>query len=78
MADQFEGTGLKVNQRVEESSSASRGILDAAQAVGADLIVMGSHGRRGLEKLVLGSVAQRVLAAAVLPVLVVNARNAAD
>lgn len=78
VADQFEGTGLKVNQRVEESSSASRGILDAAQAVGADLIVMGSHGRRGLEKLVLGSVAQRVLAAAVLPVLVVNARNAAD
>lgn len=78
VADQFEGTGLKVNQRVEESSSASRGILDAAQVVGADLIVMGSHGRRGLEKLVLGSVAQRVLAAAVLPVLVVNARNAAD
>ena len=78
VAEQFEGTGLKVNQRVEESSSASRGILDAAQAVGADLIVMGSHGRRGLEKLVLGSVAQRVLAAAVLPVLVVNARNAAD
>ena len=39
VADQFEGTGLKVNQRVEESSSASRGILDAAQAVGADLIL---------------------------------------
>ena len=55
VADQFEGTGLKVNQRVEESSSASRGILDAAQAVGADLIVMGSHGRRGLEKLVLSN-----------------------
>ena len=40
--------------------------------MGADLIVMGSHGRRGLEKLVLGSVAQRVLQAAHVPVLVVR------
>ena len=38
----------------------------------ADLIVMGSHGRSGLEKLVLGSVAQAVLAHTRLPVLVVR------
>ena len=59
-----------------EANSASRGILEAAQAVGADLIVMGSHGRRGLEKLVLGSVAQRVLSGATLPVLVVHGKQA--
>jgi len=39
---------------------------------GADLIVIGSHGRRGLEKLVLGSVTQRVLGVARVPVLVVR------
>ena len=33
---------------------------------------MGSHGRRGIEKLVLGSVAQKVLSDAHLPVLVVR------
>ena len=37
---------------------------------------MGSHGRRGLEKLVLGSVAQRVLSGATLPVLVVHGKQA--
>jgi nucleotide-binding universal stress UspA family protein len=40
--------------------------------VGADLIVIGSHGRRGIEKWVLGSVAQRVLSHAHVPVLVVR------
>ena len=49
-----------------------RGIIEAAEAGGADLIVMGSHGRSGFEKLVLGSVAQRVLSHAHQPVLVVR------
>ena len=39
----------------------------------ADLIVMGSHGRSGIEKLVLGSVAQRVVQHTQLPVLLVRA-----
>jgi nucleotide-binding universal stress UspA family protein len=38
----------------------------------ADLIVMGSHGRSGLEKLMLGSVAHAVLSHTKLPVLVVR------
>ena len=37
-----------------------------------DMVVMGSHGRSGMEKLVLGSVAQRVLSHSHLPVLVVR------
>ena len=48
-------------------------ILEAAQAAGADVIVLGSHGRKGLEKLILGSVTAQVLAHSRLPVLVVRA-----
>ncbi|RRD57376.1 universal stress protein [Comamonadaceae bacterium OH2545_COT-014] len=72
VASQMSAAGVPVQTRVVESHSAWRGILEAAESAGADLIVMGSHGRRGLEKLVLGSVAQRVLANAKLPVLVVR------
>ncbi|MDO5086079.1 MAG: universal stress protein [Comamonadaceae bacterium] len=72
VASQMNAAGVPVQTRVVESHSAWRGILEAAESAGADLIVMGSHGRRGLEKLVLGSVAQRVLANAKLPVLVVR------
>ncbi len=64
--------GVQVDTRVSEAHAAWRGILETAEALGADLIVMGSHGRRGLEKLVLGSVAQRVLAQAQVPVMVVR------
>ena len=52
--------------------SVGDGIVRALESTGADLIVMGSHGRRGLEKLVLGSVTQRVLGLVHVPVLVVR------
>ncbi|MBE2263118.1 MAG: universal stress protein [Burkholderiaceae bacterium] len=68
----IEASGVKVDTRVVEANAPWRGILETATELGADLIVMGSHGRRGLEKLVLGSVAQRVLSHAHLPVMVVR------
>ncbi len=64
--------GITVQASIIESHAIYRGILETASSVGADLIVMGSHGRRGLEKLVLGSVAAQVLAHAHLPILVVR------
>jgi nucleotide-binding universal stress UspA family protein len=51
-------------------------ILDAAERYGADLIVMGTHGRRGLQRVLLGSVAEGVLRRATVPVVVVPARAA--
>ena len=48
------------------------GILEAADEKGCDLIVMGSHGRRGLNRLLLGSQAAEVLVRATVPVLVVK------
>jgi nucleotide-binding universal stress UspA family protein len=43
-----------------------------ADEVGADLIIMGSHGRTGFKKLVLGSVAQAVLTQSPIPVLIIK------
>ncbi|MEQ9634933.1 MAG: universal stress protein [Devosia marina] len=48
------------------------GILETVSEKGCDLIVMGSHGRRGLNRLLLGSQAAEVLARAAVPVLIVK------
>lgn len=47
-------------------------IVEEAQQVGADLIVMASHGRRGFRKMLLGSQTTEVLTASTVPVLVVR------
>ena len=57
---------------IGEGHAVHEGVVQAIEKTGADLVVMGSHGRRGLEKLMLGSVAQRVLSAVHVPVLVVR------
>ena len=48
------------------------GVIETAQAEGCDLIVMASHGRQGMKALILGSVAQKVLTHASVPVLIVK------
>ena len=45
-------------------------IIDAARTHGCDLIVMASHGRRGIKSLILGSETQKVLTHSKIPVLV--------
>lgn len=69
----LERDGLKVNIKLIRGMSPSEGIIHVADEVGADLIMMGSHGRTGLQKLMLGSVAQHVLTQSPLPVLIVKA-----
>lgn len=53
--------------------SVAHAILEQARKLGADLIVMGTHGRRGLSRLVMGSDAEGVLREASVPVLLVRA-----
>jgi nucleotide-binding universal stress UspA family protein len=64
--------GVTGETRVVEAHAVWRGVLETADQLGADLLVMGSHGRRGLEKLVLGSVTQSVLSHTKITTLVVR------
>ncbi|HEX5957733.1 MAG TPA: universal stress protein [Hyphomicrobiaceae bacterium] len=48
----------------------AEGIVETARSKGCDLIVMASHGRRGLSRLLLGSQATRVLTLSPVPVLI--------
>jgi nucleotide-binding universal stress UspA family protein len=61
---------LEPQLRLVEDVPAAKGILRTALDEGADLIVTGSHGRGGIEGLLLGSVAARVVARSTVPVLV--------
>lgn len=68
----FEELGLTVATQVLEGFSVPQEIIGAAQNLGADLIIMGSHGRTGFKKFILGSVAQKVLGESHIPVLIVR------
>jgi nucleotide-binding universal stress UspA family protein len=74
----LEAAGVSVDTSVVESHAVWRGVVQTAESGQADLIVMGSHGRSGLERLVLGSVTQAVLSHTRLPVLVVRDVKAGD
>jgi nucleotide-binding universal stress UspA family protein len=63
--------GVAVQTRVLLGSAAS-GILELAAGPGIDLVVMGTHGRRGTAHLFLGSVAETVVRSATCPVLVTS------
>ena len=63
--------GLCVVHAQEVAFTEARGILDYAERQEVDLIVMGTHGRRGLGRLLLGSVAEKVVRLASVPVLTV-------
>lgn len=67
----FEAKGVAVEQHVKTGKVADA-ILEAIDDVGADLVVMGTHGRRGLSRLMLGSVAEAVMRGAKCPVLTVR------
>jgi universal stress protein A len=76
LRDQLEGLhipipGLRVERRFEEGDPPAE-ILRVADEIGADLIVLGTHGRTGLGRLLMGSVAERVMRKATCPVLTVK------
>ena len=59
------------------SGDAAEQIINYIQAEGIDLVIMGTHGRKGLDKVIFGSVADRIVKTAPIPVMVVNPFRAA-
>lgn len=70
VADQLSAEGLDVSFAVGTGSE-SKGIIEAARREGVDLIVMATHARTGLGRLVFGSVTDYVIRHVHIPVLVV-------
>lgn len=64
--------GVALKAIVETSSSAGECILANAEKIGADLIVLGSRGKKGVERFLLGSVATKVAAHAPCSVMIVR------
>jgi nucleotide-binding universal stress UspA family protein len=62
--------GLEVRTRAVVARHAAEAILREAEAQGSNLIALATHGRHGLKRLLLGSVAEKVVRAAASPVLV--------
>jgi nucleotide-binding universal stress UspA family protein len=78
---QIESLGVQtVTAELAESTDPSRAIAEAAEAHQADLVVMGTHGHRGIERAFLGSVAERTLRTLECPILAVkeDAERAAE
>lgn len=69
--DQAQAAGLGAQAMVRLGEAACSAILREAGDCGADLIVMGRHGRTGLSRLLMGSVTARVIGLSPVPVLVV-------
>lgn len=53
----------------------AEGIIATAAETNADVIVMGSHGRRGLDKMLMGSVAERVLHKSTVPLFIIPTKT---
>jgi nucleotide-binding universal stress UspA family protein len=71
------GVPVEVVQLESLSHRVSQLVTEEATKRHADLIVMGTHGRRGVNRMLLGSDAEQVMRNATVPVLLVRARNGA-
>jgi nucleotide-binding universal stress UspA family protein len=74
IAAQLHEAGMPV-QIVVEGSRPATAILDVAEREQVDLIMLATHGRGGMERLMLGSVADRVVHHSRCPILLVPARD---
>lgn len=67
-----QAAGVECDDILVENRAPYEGVIEAAEKVGADLIVLGSHGRRGIEGLLIGSQANKLLTHTKIPALVVR------
>lgn len=76
MGEQLRARGLQTQTVIAQEGAIYATILNTARELGADLIAMSTHGRSGLARLVMGSVADDVVRHADLPVLLVRPQPA--
>jgi nucleotide-binding universal stress UspA family protein len=72
LAERMRRGGVECRPVTRIDPDPARAIVEAAREYDCDLIAMGSHGRRGLSRLLAGSVTQSVLAYAPVPVMVLR------
>lgn len=70
------GLGLETELRESIGVRVSDVIIDCAASWGADLIVLGTHGRRGIDRILMGSDAEQVVRTSPVPVLLVRLPSA--
>ena len=68
----IEATGVRVQTMHVSDMAPAQAIVDSAAKLGCDAIVMSTHGRRGIRRVVLGSQASDVVAEAKVPVIIVK------
>ena len=73
-----ERVGDRLTERVLVEGTPSEEIIDYAEEADCDLVVMGTHGRGGIDRLLLGSVAERVVRTSPVPVLTVRVGRTLD
>jgi nucleotide-binding universal stress UspA family protein len=76
LAANARSAGIKAETVLREGAVVHSGILAIAEEFGTIMIVLGTHGRTGLSKLVIGSVAARVITEATCPVVTVRSKIA--
>lgn len=74
--DRARALGVEASSALVEAGTrrVAAAIVDEAVATGADLVAMGTHGRRGVEHLLLGSVAEGVARRVSIPLLLIRGR----
>jgi nucleotide-binding universal stress UspA family protein len=75
LAQDLEKKGIKATTAVRTGQQVALEIIDFAKQTGADLIVMCTHGRSGLSRWMLGSVAIKVLSRAESPILLIRSKG---
>jgi nucleotide-binding universal stress UspA family protein len=75
-AEVHDGSGVPIRCVVKQGD-AWRMVNETVDECGAGLVVIGTHGRRGLSRALLGSVAEKVVRSATVPVLTVHPENGA-
>ncbi len=75
VAERLRAQGHSVQVRVVSDSNHAAAILKSADAYASDLVAMATHGRGGLKRMILGSIADKVVRGSQIPVLVHNSRD---